>query len=483
MKKEDLFEALEDLDPGSVEKAREYRGHSRPRWVIWAAAAACAAILIGAIRGLPAIRNGGRTGLNAAYPSGVTAVLAAYPAPIAQSLSAEAFVKSDESRDWWRAYRKTASETSDLQTGMEAYTAALMSRLLVSEEENRVCSPLSTYIAFAMLAEATEGNTRRQILDALEAADLDTLRENVNALWKSNYADTPILKSLLANSIWLNSDVEYNEDTLNRLAEEYHVSSFSGVPGSTEMDEALRTWTDANTGGLLRDYTEKMFLHPDTVLEILSTVYFKAMWQKDFREADTAQGTFHGAAGDTTVEMMHRRDVLGVYRTERFTALGLALNYNGSLYFLLPNEGTDVNALASDPEVFKAVRAEVTDENRSSIKVNLTIPKFRVSGKTDLLETVGALGMTDVLDPALADFSPLTADLDELYLNKAEHAAMLEIDEHGVTGAAYTELGVVYGAEMPPEEELDFAVDRPFLFILTARDGSILFAGIVRNID
>ena len=33
-----------------------------------------------------------------------------------------------------------------------------------------------------------------------------------------------------------------------------------------------------------------------------------------------------------------------------------------------------------------------------------------------------------------------------------------------------------------PEEEMDFVVDRPFMFIVTARDGSILFTGIVRNL-
>ena len=57
---------------------------------------------------------------------------------------------------------------------------------------------------------------------------------------------------------------------------------------------------------------------------------------------------------------------------------------------------------------------------------------------------------------------------------------MLEIDEQGVTGAAYTEI-LLAGAGAPPEEELDFVLDRPFLFLVTGRDGSILFSGIIRN--
>ena len=67
-------------------------------------------------------------------------------------------------------------------------------------------------------------------------------------------------------------------------------------------------------------------------------------------------------------------------------------------------------------------------------------------------------------------------------LSKAEHAAMIEIDEHGVTGAAYTELALTEGAAQP-DETIDFVVDRPFMFIVTGKDGSMLFAGIVKNID
>ena len=48
-------------------------------------------------------------------------------------------------------------------------------------------------------------------------------------------------------------------------------------------------------------------------------------------------------------------------------------------------------------------------------------------------------------------------------------------------GAAYTELALA-GAGMI-EEEIDFVLDRPFLFLVTSRDGSILFAGVVRNME
>lgn len=482
MKKEELFEAIEDIDPNSIKKARDYKGRKKPVWVAWVAVAACAAIIVGAIMGVPAIRNNSQGGSGVKYPSGIMTVMAVYPEPVAKTLSAQAFMESDKHWNWWSSYRELVSKTEGLQSGMDAYNASLMSQLLISENENTVCSPLNTYIAFAMLAEVSDGNTRQQILDMLGMADIETLRANVSALWESNYVDTPVLKSLLANSIWLNNSVNYNENTLNTLAEKYYASTFSGTPGSEEMDEALRTWTDANTGGLLSDYTKDMSIEPETVLEILSTIYYKAMWLEEFREENTTQEIFHGTNGDTTVNMMHKTDMFEVYSDDNFMSLSLGLNDSGAMYFFLPNEGIDVNALASDPSIMRALRYNGTDENRSSPKVHLSVPKFKVSGKTDLIETVRALGLTDALDPALSDFTPLTTEREDLYLSKAEHAAVIEVDEHGVTGAAYTELALQKCSAVP-DDEIDFVLDRPFMFIVTGRDGSILFSGIVRNID
>ena len=145
----------------------------------------------------------------------------------------------------------------------------LIEQMLVSENENTVCSPINLYIAFAMLAETSDGNTRQQILDMLGAQDMDTLRENVSSLWESNYADTPALKSVLANSLWLDKEETYNDTTLQRLAEQYYASTFRGTPGSKEMDQALQTWTDNNTGGLLKEYTKDMAIAPDTVFELV----------------------------------------------------------------------------------------------------------------------------------------------------------------------------------------------------------------------
>ena len=498
MNREDLFEAIGEIDGRSVQRAEKFRASGKPAWIRWAALAACIALLVGAFAVAPRLKKGGSdvenhdaeesgvlengAGENDAgsYDPELVAVLAKYPASVGKKMSPEDFMESGEYYGWRSAYREKKTASAFLQEDLNGYYSAIMEKLLISDEENTVCSPLNTYIAFAMLAEVTGGNTRQQILDMLGAPDIETLRKNTSVLWEGNYAETPLLTSVLADSLWLRDGVQYNEETLNTLAEQYYASSFHGKPGSGKMDEALQTWTDENTGGLLSEYVKDMHLDPNTVLAVVSTIYYKAGWESSFDSI--GKETFHGVRGDTQVDMMHRTESMEYYSGDAFTAVGLPLSDSGTMYFCLPAEGTDVNALASDPELLRTLRHGSGGWTRTNVR--LSAPKFRASAKTDLLETMSALGVTDALDPEKADFTPLMENAENVYLSAAEHAAMVEIDQDGVTGAAYTELAMEEAAEEEePAEPIRVVLDRPFMFVITGADGSILFSGVVRNIE
>ena len=485
MKKEDLFDLLGGADEKEVMNAREYRAQkTRPAWVKWAALAACVALVFGAVVGYPLLFSGGSPEVAGNYPPGVTVVSAQTPEPVSAEMDNQQFIESDAHWSWWQAYREKVSESTPLQEDLNGCYTSIMAQLLEAEDENTVASPLNIYIAFAMLAETADGNTRQQILDLLGAPDIETLRQNVRTIWQSNYVDTPMVKSLLANSLWLREGDNFNEKTLQILAENYLASSFRGQPGSDEMNKALQQWTDANTGGLLKEYTKDLELDPSTVAAIMSTLYYKAIWSNEFYADDNTQEVFHGTKGDTDVTMMHRSDTMFVYRTDAFTAVSLSLVDSGSMFFYLPAEGKDVNDLASDPDVLNAIwhDNDPTDEGWAVPLVNLSVPKFKVSAKTDLLDAMKALGLTDALDPGTADFTPLREEGENLFISSAEHAATVEIDENGVTGAAYTMMAYGEGG-IEIEEEIDFVLDRPFLFVVTGMDRSVLFSGIVRNIE
>ena len=420
--------------------------------------------------------------LHAATRDGVTVIEAVNPDPVGEGMDADTFSNGDAHWKWWQSYQDKIETSVNAQEGMDQYYKAVLGELLSNKgDDNAVCSPLNIYVALSMLAEVTDGNTRAQILDVLQADRIEQLRTRTQALFDANYFDTPVVKSLLANSMWLRNDIGYHEDTLKRLAEEYHASSYSGVMGSEEMNELLRNWTDEHTGGLLSEYTRDLKMDPETVLALISTIYYKAAWIDSFPKQRTDTADFHGTKGDRQVSMMHLDEMMSYYRTDRFQAVSLGLVDSGTMYFLLPEEGIDVKEIVTDPDAMKMIRDPYETEI-SYPMVHLSVPKFKVSERTDLIAHLAALGITDAMDADAADFTQLTDEADEIWLSGAEHAAMVEIDEDGVTGAAYTAL-LTEGAAMFEPEEVDLVLDRPFYFAVTGRDGSILFAGIVQTIE
>lgn len=471
MKKEDLFKLLADIDETSVEEAQHFHTEDKSKRKNRGFYGMLAALILLVVIGIPVLGNITRR-------TTVMRVLAAGPEEVGKGMSADEFLRSEDGARWREAYEQSDKQVPPSRK-TRAYGAALMKEVLAAGDENTVCSPFNTYLAFAMLAETCEGNTRKQILDMLGAEDIETLRKTANALWEANSCNAPVLQSLPANSLWLSNDVTFNETTLKTLAEQYHASSFRGKTGSDKMDKALQDWTNGATGGLLADYVKDLKTSPDTVMALLSTLYYKTSWNMPFSEQATDPGIFHGTKGDTSVRMMHTV-VNGLLQTDRFSAVRLLLTGGcGSVVFCLPAEGTDVNALLNDPSVLQLTDPE--DCSLENASVNLSLPKFKISAKTDLLPVLEALGVTDALDPAKADFSPLTAEKTALAVGRAEHAATVEIDESGVTGAAYTMIDLEMG-EFAPADPISLTFDRPFLFMVAGSDGSILFAGAVRNI-
>ena len=411
----------------------------------------------------------------------IKSVEAVIPSPISEGTDVNKFANGDAHSEWREDYTEKVHKSQNVQAGMEQYYELIQKELLSdATDHNAVCSPLNIYIALSMLAEVTDGNTRKQILDVLNVKDMDVLNKRIEAIWDANYVDTPALKSILANSIWLRNDIGYNEDTLKRLSVEYHASSYSGEMGSESMNQKLQKWTDEHTGELLTEYTKELKLKQESVLALISTVYYKASWDKDFPKEQTNKGIFHGVSGDQSVPMMHNDIITNLYQTEHFQAVGLSLVDSGTMYFFLPKEGYKAQDIAANPEMIKICMEPVSVESNSAL-VHLTVPKFNDSAKTDLLECLKDIGITDVLSDKQADFTPLTKEIENIYLSRAEHAAMVKIDEEGVTGAAYTALITECGGII--QNQVDFIIDRPFVYAVAAPDGSILFTGVIQNIE
>ena len=404
-----------------------------------------------------------------------------YASPLTGMVDYDQFEKDYSA---WLVSREALRSGTDYTGLLDGFLSASTRQFLANAgAENRIYSPLNVYMALSMLAETTGGNSREQILNLLGADSVETLRARVSALWKDNYWDDGAVTSLLAISLWLRDGMTYSQSVLDTLAADYYASSFSGEMGSEEYNQALRDWLNEQTGGLLEKYTAGVSMDPDTVLALASTIYFKAAWSDGFIEDRTEQDIFHAPTGDVETDFMRRSTQRTYYWGERFAAVELLFEHGGSMWLILPDEGTSPDDLLITGEGMDFLLANKYNYTSSKyLKVNLSMPKFDVSSDLDLIGGLMELGVTDVFDDRVSDFGPLEASTDDpLCVSQVRHAARVKVDEDGCEAAAFTLIGVGATSAMPPEEEIDFVLDRPFIFAITGDSGLPLFTGVVNQ--
>ena len=182
---------------------------------------------------------------------------------------------------------------------------------------------------------------------------------------------------------------------------------------------------------------------------------------------------------------MHQSGTNTYYWGENFGAISRRLENSGTMLFILPDEGVNPEDLLTDTEVHEFIYDHNAWENQKFLIVNQSIPKFDVASDYSIIEGLKKLGVMDVFDASKSDFTPLLAKEDntgmtQISVDEAKHAARVMIDEEGCIAAAFTVM-IACGAGRPPQEQIDFVVDRPFLFVINGQDNQPLFIGIVNQ--
>ena len=380
----------------------------------------------------------------------------------------------------WEAEQKFLSSTTreTIDALAPFFTNGSAQFLSTQGSENLLWSPINAYIGLALMTELTDGASRQQILDLFGARDIDALRQQVGAIWESAYNDNGHEISTLANSLWLENGLNYQQDTMDNIAYYYYASVYQGDLGSQKINNAIGAWINNNTGGFLKKSTSNVNLSPDTILALYSTIYFQAKWQDEFSASKNTQDTFHAPNGDKTVTFMNKKLAqMYYYYGDNFSAVALSLKNGSRMWFILPDEGYTTADVLADGQYMQMVLQQDW-ENEKWMKVNLSVPKFDVNSTMDLKGGLQEMGVTDVFNEGAANFSEITGNV-PIFLTAANQSVRVQIDEEGVKAAAYIEFpGATSPA--PPEEIIDFILDRPFIFAITT-DNIPLFMGTVNN--
>lgn len=292
------------------------------------------------------------------------------------------------------------------------------------------------------------------------------------------------MSNILGSSLWLNENVRFNQSTLNTLAEHYFASTYRGKMGSSEFDDCFHDWLNQQTGGMLENQADGLKLESDTMMALATTTFFEARWYDEFSPSRTTSQIFHSPNGDLSCDFMRNSDHdHAYYRGEHFSATNWSLDEAGQMWFLLPDEGISPTELLNDEEAMDFLFSGSPWDKTMRLTVHLSVPKFDVCSDYDLINSLQNLGITDIFVPAASDFSPLSKRADDLYISQVAHANRVRINEEGCFAAAYTvAMMSLGGSGIPePQKEIDFTLDRPFLFAITSLDGLPLFVGVVQT--
>lgn len=359
---------------------------------------------------------------------------------------------------------------------------------VASQEGNLIHSPLSVYLALAMVREGAEAQTRAALDRLLRAGEGDLaarLAELAEALRPPpvragearGATQPPAYEFRLANRLWCQRGYAFEPAFLAVLEQTYRaplaIEDFS-VP--EPVRQRINAWAARETRERIRDLVPRGALSPETRLVLANALYLKAAWSERFYEGATKVGEFAAPDGPRRVPF------LAAERDLRYGEGGgvrwVALPYRGPLEMrvYLP---TGPGGL---PDLERALGTALSAAGEgASRRIDLKLPRFTVRRAFDLSRALRALGLEAAFDPNRAEFGGITRS-ERLFIGAVAHQGYVAVDEEGTEAAAATAMPAVGEAAGPADRPLPFHADRPFLFTIRhVPSGAVLFVGRVSD--
>mgnify|MGYP002625964385 CR=1 FL=1 len=362
-----------------------------------------------------------------------------------------------------------------------------LSAALIDGTQNRNLSPISVYLAMAMVAEGANGDTQAELLKLLGCASLEELRGVCAALLETLSLDAGGSVLDIHNSLWMAEEiggtpVTFREDYLAVLADAYRSEANTVRFGTLSAAMQIADWINTQTRGKINVQPSALNFDPSTLAVLINTIYLKDGWSDVFAPENTEEDTFYGINADTgeaqeiNADFMRRLDNNTVLvQGDGWLRYSVRLNRIGYMTFVLPDEGIDLAVLLGSPE---AIETLLTAGVNKTCNVSLRIPKFKFNDRMALEKVLEAMGLELSFTPA-ADFSGMSDA--NCMIDSVLQESFIGVDENGVEAAAYTMVSMRTTSFFNPVqlETLDFHLTRPFLFAIESLDGTLLFVGTV----
>lgn len=138
-------------------------------------------------------------------------------------------------------------------------------------------------------------------------------------------------------------------------------------------------------------------------LVLINAIYFKGDWATKFDAHNTRKGDFHLSDGSKVqTDLMYMAAEFRSAELPEIDATALELPYKGdrlAMILVLPNENlAKTESMLADFDLGSI-------QFKRPTKFEVTLPKFKIESTHDLNEPLKKLGLTDMFDETVADFS------------------------------------------------------------------------------
>nr|XP_002130310.1 serpin B3 [Ciona intestinalis] len=343
------------------------------------------------------------------------------------------------------------------------------------EQENFFISPYAVSAGLSMTLYGAHSTTAREIMDTLGYTQLSTSGN-------FNQAKVPRLYQKMLHQVH-QKDHGFELTSVNRMfgesrnifvpsyvkgVEHFYGAKLKKVPFRRNPERArqeINTWVEEVTNGTIREALPPNSVTAETLLVLMSTLYFKGLWEKPFEI--NLRSTFYTTNNEQYQTDFVQQTMFALHSfSEQFQAHIVELPFKTSssrykmvMQLILPeSRGADNLNLIEDQ--FDEENFDFATEDQENISVTIRLPKFRLEYETDLKETLYNMGIQSLFSRGEADLSGISTNGD-LSLGSAHHKTFIQVDESGTTaGASYAQGG------FRSVSDLDLVFNHPFIVII-----------------
>ena len=368
-----------------------------------------------------------------------------------------------------------ASGPADLTFGLNLFKTVCKQ----NAGKNVVVSPSSGYMVLALASLGADGNTEKQLLNALgvpgAAADLRKQIKDIRSKAKTQKAGITLES---ANAIFVDSAAPLAEGFADTTKTDFGGEVIAENFSSQATVEKINKWCADHTHGKINSIIDRLL--PENLMVLINALYFKGKWQSQFDPQLTKPGKFNLSEDkQESVSMMNQQSELQFFAGSNFTSI--CLPYVGNelqMFVFLPNKNSSLSAFQ---EQLNEKSWKTWMSGYSFCPVTVQLPKFKIQFKRKLNEVLQQLKIKDAFSPGVADFSKMfKSTARKPHIGYVIQKTYIDVNEEGSEAAAAT--AVVGSKGLDEAQPQHFVVDRPFAFALMNRKtNQLLFLGSVAD--